>query len=366
MAKQLDDYNLRLDRVKLRQKGQRLYLRASLPSKENISIFKQYDISTGLKVSAQGLKLAFSRAQKLEAELNLEQFNWNNWRKTSSQNENFQLLGATGRMGRPHSSSHPLLSVGEAVDKFTEEYCSRKTLDLSRQANFKGDYLDFYNKLPSTAYCSPELFLNVILSYAADSRMRQKAYLAFNSLAKFLGWDVDWRKYRGEYEAAADRYIPSDEEIEQIYANIKNPAWRWVFGMLAAYGLRNHEVFFLEMRDFPVIEVKHKTKTGKHLVFPLQKHWNRDFNLDKPIYPNVDLNRANKMIGMSVSKAFKARLNLHFSPYSLRDAYAIRCAVSGIDSAIAAKWMGHSLETHHKHYQKYLDKEAFRKIWEKL
>jgi hypothetical protein len=38
--------------------------------------------------------------------------------------------------------------------------------------------------------------------------------------------------------------LPSDEVIVEWYDRIPNPTWRYVYGIMATYGLRNHEVFF--------------------------------------------------------------------------------------------------------------------------
>ena len=39
----------------------------------------------------------------------------------------------------------------------------------------------------------------------------------------------------------------NDELIEKTYSLIPNEQWRLVFGLMAAYGLRNHEVFFCDL-----------------------------------------------------------------------------------------------------------------------
>jgi hypothetical protein len=40
-------------------------------------------------------------------------------------------------------------------------------------------------------------------------------------------------------------------EIAYHRDKLTNPAWQWVYGMMATYGLRNHEVFFLTLQNFP-------------------------------------------------------------------------------------------------------------------
>jgi integrase len=65
------------------------------------------------------------------------------------------------------------------------------------------------------------------------------------------------KKYKGNYSASRvdPRFLPTDSAIALWRSTISNPAWQWVAGMLAVYGLRNHEVFRLDLKDFPVIRV---------------------------------------------------------------------------------------------------------------
>ena len=69
--------------------------------------------------------------------------------------------------------------------------------------------------------------------------------MVFRQLAKFAGIQVDLKDIKGNYKPKpvnADD-VPSDDEIEAIWESIASPGWRWVYGMLATYGLRPHEVF---------------------------------------------------------------------------------------------------------------------------
>jgi hypothetical protein len=46
-------------------------------------------------------------------------------------------------------------------------------------------------------------------------------------------------------------------------SGIKDDGWRWVFGMLAAYGLRGHEVYKADLADFPTVRIPQDTKNGR-------------------------------------------------------------------------------------------------------
>jgi hypothetical protein len=96
----------------------------------------------------------------------------------------------------------------------------------------------------------------------------------------------------------------------------------------------------------------------------LHPQWVDQLEIQKINYPNI--NRAvNREKGHAVGKTLREKKVSH-CPLSLRDAYAIRAAILGISPAIAAKWMGHSIQTHYKHYLRWLDKEDFDRTWQGL
>ena len=66
-----------------------------------------------------------------------------------------------------------------------------------------------------------------------------------------------------------------------------------------------------------------------------------------------------------ISYKFK-KLEFGFTPYALRDAYAIRRAVLGISPSIVAQWMGHSLNLHFDSYQSYISEREWSQVWESL
>ena len=59
----------------------------------------------------------------------------------------------------------------------------------------------------------------------------------------------DWKLNSRGYglNKAGFRDLPKDELIEQLWETIPNKSWKFVFGLMATYGLRNHEVFFCDL-----------------------------------------------------------------------------------------------------------------------
>jgi integrase len=344
----VDQINAGLTRVKIQVRGDRLSLVATLPAKDGSGKRKQQRIATGLPNTKDGLRTAKARAQRLESDLNLERFKWSDWADLP---DNGGIL------------------VKDGIARFEKWYWETRAKTVGREEAFRENYLKFLKKLPENKAITPELLREALVEYQADSFYRQRAHLALGFFARYLKIPLpdDWKALKGKYKPKSDRYIPDDADIEKIWQAIANPGWRWVFGMLATYGLRPHELFHLDLTKMPVIRVLENTKSGARLVYPVPSRWVQHFDLANRSFPNFEIvgELSNTSLGNKISVGFKQR-NLGVVPYGLRDAYAVRCAVLGVDSTIAAKWMGHAIDVHVRHYQKYIDEIAMAKIWERL
>jgi hypothetical protein len=64
-------------------------------------------------------------------------------------------------------------------------------------------------------------------------------------LSQFAKLDYDPSLLAEKYspKRVSPRDLPDDRTVAEIGLSIKNSAWRWIYGMMATYGLRNHEVF---------------------------------------------------------------------------------------------------------------------------
>ncbi len=88
-------------------------------------------------------------------------------------------------------------------------------------------------------------------------------------MAKFLDIKLpeDWKLNSRGYglNKAGFRDLPKDELIEKLWETIPNKSWKFVFGLMATYGLRNHEVFFCDLTsltNFILDEINIATKLG--------------------------------------------------------------------------------------------------------
>ena len=158
------------------------------------------------------------------------------------------------------------------------------------------------------------------------------------------------------------RMLPSDEVIVEWYDRIPNPTWRYVYGIMATYGLRNHEVFFCDYQALRQgdpegrITVLETTKTGLHDVWPFYPEWIDRFNLGQGSLPPIatDLTTTTlQRIGQQVAIQFK-RYGVPFSPYDLRHAWAVRTIHFGLADTVAARMMGHSVAIHNRTYHRWI------------
>jgi integrase len=141
---------------------------------------------------------------------------------------------------------------------------------------------------------------------------------------------------------------------------------QWIFGMMATYGLRDHEVMFSKIDpEPPHVCYVSRGKTGDREAYPLHPEWVRKFDLlneKKPTFQTEG--RTNKQVGNTISR--KLRLTLgkeknHHKPYDVRHAYALRGEISyGFGTRVMAAMLGHSEKVHIETYKRWLSRNSVR------
>lgn len=189
-------------------------------------------------------------------------------------------------------------------------------------------------------------------------------------IAKFSGLDYDPTPYQGNYspKRPSPRNIPTDAAIAAYWSTIKNPGWRFIYGLIATYGLRPHEAFQVDYgrlssgdRVLPVLA----GKTGSRRVWAFHPEWFEQFDLSMPVLPAVTLNRRNDQIGHSATRHFW-EIKAPFKLYDLRHAWAIRTLEYGLEDALSARQMGHSTEVHNSIYQHWLNEKTQQRAYDRL
>jgi integrase len=153
--------------------------------------------------------------------------------------------------------------------------------------------------------------------------------------------------------------------------------WQWVYGMLATYGVRPRELFVnpdVEWWLSPdntdnTWKVAPETKTGYREALPLHPDWVELFDLKNPEFLELLKNQVDgktsftdiNTIRVNCSSWFR-RVNVPFTPYDLRHAWAIRAHIMGVPIKAAADNLGHSVEIHTEVYQKWFSLENRKKV----
>lgn len=339
-------------RVAIQLRGKRLSLVATLPAKPSSPRPKPHQQRIALKLGATmaGVRRAKAKAVLLADQLDRDRFDWTEWIDSPEDEPEVKTCG----YWLEHFKAHvwPKLS-GNKEYKWEKRFL----------------YFGF-NKLPLDEPLTADVLIAAVLTKPETKKAaRDRACIQLQQLADFAKIDVDLRHYKVGYSSAdvVPKTIPSDLEIETIIAGIPNRQWRYVFALMATYGLRDHEAFLctLENRDsLLVANVPDETKTGFHLAYPHPAEWVDRWLMGERTLPNVTV-KANQDYGARASSYWR-RLKTPDSPYSLRHAYAIRCHAAGVQVAIAASWMGHSPAMHLKTYQRWISETAHRQAWYQL
>jgi integrase len=328
--------------VSILQRGDRLYLQAVLPPRPGSgkSSPSQQQIALKIQANPPGVSLAEKEARKIGYLRDAKEFDWD-------------LYDTNSR----HKSAE---TIGDWIAKFEQ---SKRGAVCS--TTWKTDYFRPFNQLPVDEPITSDVLQSAIAKTTPNTRQRRRFCLAFRQLAQFAGIDMDLGDLQGNYSPTKvqPRNLPVDKEIEDCFDQIKNPQWQWIYGVIAAYGLRDHEAFFLDMSKFPITQVL-EGKTGYRLCWPLRPEWAERWDLKNIKRPPVT-GSCHADFGDRVCKFF-ARSPADFCSYDLRHAWAIRAMSFGLDASLAAKQMGHSLATHTQTYHLALNEREQQRAYDRI
>ncbi len=346
--------------LQIERRGKTLNLRGTLPPRQESLRLTHYQQRIPLKLPATiaGLKQAEQEVKVIAAQLIQKTFDW----------RNYDLGSGWRRLDQ--------LALAQQIQAFEQHFLEspqRLENPTSTKTTWAFAYAPYLRKLEAIAAATPTLSLveaiyATIRATTAHSRSRQVCCTALAAFATFLNLELpkDLKEFWGSYSTSRTqaRELPSDELIVSTWKTIPNPAWQFVYGVMATYGLRNHEVFFSDYAALTqpqgdaTIRVLSTTKTGVHEVWPFYPEWIEQFGLRSPNLPSVqtDLNKTTlQRIGQLVSVQFR-RYEVPFSPYDLRHAWAVRTIHFGLPDTVAARMMGHSVAVHTRTYHQWMNR----------
>ncbi len=366
----LTKVNLRLKAaqlgLKIERRGDKLNLRGTLPPRPNSSRLKasQQRIPLGIPAHKAGLKQIEKTAKVIAAQLIENTFSWQDY------------LGPVAGLKRAGADLSAQIDAFEAYF-FQQRLEAALAKPASVRTTWEKAYVPYLRKLQTIAIQHPsfslaEAIYATVQSTAPNSRSRQICCTALDAIAAFLNIPLptDLKAFWGNYGNSKTqvRQLPTDEAILSAFCKIPNAQWQFVYGIMATYGLRNHEVFFSDYAmlangdDEAAIEVLESTKTGQHDVWPFHLEWIDAFTLRDIRLPNVstDLSKTTlQRVGQQVSKQFK-RYEIPFSPYDLRHAWAVRTIGVGLPDTVSARMMGHSVAVHNRTYHRWITRRDQR------
>ena len=348
-------------KIRIEQRGSLLSLRGPLPEEGNKNQKKVQRISLGLTANREGIVESKKLLQLLLLQLEHDQFNWDNWKK-----DRVKLK----------SKSNNLIS--EDINSFESDFFDKLNLSKSlssKKTTWNSAYKPYLNRLQKITESgnqevNEKLFFDVLNSYEENSRSRQQCSFSLGLFARYLNINLseNWKKIGAGYgiKKYNFRSLPDDKKIIDLVKLIPNESWKLVYGVMATYGLRNHEVFFSDYSSLSkngdnIIRILPNTKTGEHQSWPFHPEWVELFNLNKLSEANQNLPKINldlnlttlQKVGRRVSEQFR-RYKLPITPYDLRHAWAIRTIHIGLPDTVSARMMGHSVSIHNKAYHHWI------------
>jgi integrase len=327
------------------RQGDRLYLRGTFPPKPDSDKKAPYQqrLALGFHANPLGVKNAEAEARKIGALLDCKEFEWLPYLKISA----------------------PSVTCGDWVAKFEKDYFDKRDRNPKTETTWQKNYNEVLKRLPVEEPLSIKVLKSLIEQTTPDTRSRQNYAMVCNAFAKFANLDTDFSIYSGKYSPrrATPRDLPTDEAIQIAYNQISSPEWQWVYGVIATYGIRPHEVFYLDLEDLPIATVT-DGKTGARRVWACYPEWVDTFSIKNVCLPNVT-GKANVNLGERVSKAFK-RYGVPFAPYDLRHCWAVRSLEFGLDISLAAQQMGHSAKVHSDLYHHWISDRHHQKAYDLL
>jgi integrase len=338
--------------LELSGKANNIYLRGTFPDKPWEGNGKrQRRLALKMKaVDADVVKRAETIARQVALDLTAGEFDWLNF--SGESDPRVQMI-----------------TIGDLAKELERE---------KRESGKVGDYTwrNAYEaliaRLPLEELPSEDVLMAWVLECDPNASTMRRKYLSIaKNLLRLAGKPsgrLDRLARENQNKPINPRLLPSDAEITEIATSIENDEWRWVYGMLAVYGLRPHELFHLDLALWPDVRVLPDTKTGERLVPPVLSEWVDDFGLAGTVVLPSNLqwddDTPNWKRGRKIGNGFK-RHDLG-DPYNLRHCYARRCLELGLTSDVSAALMGHSREIHERSYRSFIHSTTYLDVAKRI
>ena len=366
---------LRADKagVSIRQRRNKLSLRAVLPHKDGSNREIQYDVPTGCDATKAGLNRAKTLAIQLSTDKKLGSFSWNAWLSSDQQDAS------------PQSFSESQ-TIHAWISRYKADWYERRDLSTTAQrsqaertwarieASFK--------KIPDTSeLLAVETLVGVAKAMAPGSKTRHEFCQKAKALAKFAELPTkELDKVHTKYRTKVPK-LPADEELFEFALNNRHSGvYGWCFAALLVYGCRVSEVFSLVPSETgktaSVLGIKQKNASPEEReALALPNQWIEPLeicNIERPYeFLEPDSYDSNKTKGHvdRMNKWLQSRWSgtVKLENSNLRHAWCIRSILkSELGDAMAAKAAGHDLSIHVRTYAAAMQKRDIQRAAESL
>jgi integrase len=335
-------------------KNNRLVLRGILPVKPNIDKPSPYEqkVYLGYPVTVEAIKQAEKDALSIRASIIERRFDWLDWSK---------------ELRAEAAKPIQIVLISEWAGRFEDDYFTRRAKDSKSISTFTSEYLPVFKKLPQNKELTETIIMAAIATTTPETRQRKRYVMALSALAKFAGMDIDIKSYgRGYTPAKLEvRNLPNEEEIVKYHALIPNLSWQNAYALMAAYGVRPHEVGRVDLSELPNLQILENTKTGFRVAKAFPPEWIELFNVSPQMELPKITGRTNQDLGDRVGTQFK-RYGVPFPPYNLRHAFAVRASIKyQMPVALVAKILGHSVVVHQSTYLRHMSQDIVDEVYDK-
>lgn len=335
--------------------------------------------TTQFKAIASNCPIALEKALEISKRLETGTFDWGDY---------WQIIPKSKLPDR-YKSIQKVEKIAQILENYKDYYWA--THDKNKHSAHEAwakNRANFHKYLPKEKCLSDEIIEFTIAQYPVNTKSRIDCIKELKRLCDFIDYSyTHWDKWKSSYKSIrkvelSDFEILDKASLFQEYVGAREDEkdiwilYKWMYGMIAVYGLRNQEVFNIQNLDKPFkirntdiilppfIDSNNKVKaiftygkTGERVQpFPHPIEWIEQFNLTAlPKFPqwSDDPQESTKQ-KYQLSKNFGNYLRRHefgFTAYALRHCWIQRTSRDNVLHVVdAANYGGHSPEVHMKVY----------------
>jgi integrase len=284
-----------------------------------------------------------------------------------------------------HTTEKPtILTCLRVRDEFSDRWLKYRSGDKTSTDRQKLRTLGYYQgyinqlyelgKVINTETFNSALITRLLAIYPEGSDKRFRARETLSVISSLFGITYNFKGI-GKRPKAGKRELPTDSEILEMYekfSNFKNNSnpeirqyYKWVFAVLATYGLRPQEIHAIDRNKSFRQETSYwifldgslceGIKTGDRIVPPLHSEWLHLMKVTDIKERATDKTDVTNQVARLDD--FFRRNSIGCKPYDLRHAYAVRGHRLGKPVSAMARAMGHDIATHVRIYQRWMSIE---------